>query len=573
MSAKKRHEPRYFQLDAFKATVSQWKESPRSKPYFNLFTALGKSLVAAMFISWTIKKGGRILVLVPKSELVDQNYKEAKGFIDNPELLGQCCNKLGKHQPKKQAIIAMHQSIASRVKLAQLGSFDVILIDECHNVSSNENSQLRKILAHFEKVNPNVLIAGMTATHYRTGEGMLHEKSIYGEPYFTDLVYDSTVDPGIPRLIEEGYLAKIETLNSSTNIDVSDLKASGRNDFKIDEVGVKFGLIKDAAVEDMAGHFKREGIKTALIFVSNVKSGYDVIEAWKDQGNSGHEIRMIHGGMGDSERKSNLKWLEIGQGNRYLINCEILTEGYNYPALECVVMMRATISLQLLVQIIGRLIRPFGDKIGFFLDYGTNLDRLMPLGMGNIKPPAPKLKKADPQQKICLVESCQKYNALTAKKCVKCGAFFVTVESTNGNYVMRTQAEVLRLEREAQKKTVNVTGLMFDIGMSAGGNKMVIAKYYDGYKLVHAEYLLFEYDGYPRIKARTWLKENLANMDDYYELSQADGGVNCDNAHDLLCGEPELLKPIESIILIPKETNKRLFDLVGTNYKNVLEIA
>jgi DNA repair protein RadD len=270
--------------------------------------------------------------------------------------------------------------------------------------------------------------------------------------------------------------------------------------------------------------------------------------------------------MGVSERRSALKWLKESPGRRYLVNCDILTTGYNYPALECVVMLRATTSLGLLVQILGRLIRPFGDKIGYFIDYGTNLDRLLPHGLTKIMPPRPKLKKEDAPQKACLVQSCQKYNPMNARKCIKCGAVFVFAESEDGNYFMRTQAEIIAIAAEREKKTLTCTGVMLDMGISKGGDEMVLAKYYDGYKLVHTEYLLFDHSGYAKVKAQRWLLDALKEQSDYYELDAEDGGASCENVYALLCGFPELLKPVDSIVVRPQAENKRFMEMVKVIY-------
>lgn len=557
---------RYFQAEAITAITTQWRQDHLSRPYVNLFTALGKSLVVADIMARVVGKNKRVVCLVPRMELVSQNYQEAFEYFDDEDKgkLGICCNKLGKMQTNKSAIVAMYQSIASKRNLKALGKIDVLLIDEAHYVSSDEKSVLRRVVAYLTSINHKIYIAGLTATHYRVGEGMLHEDSIYGKAFFTHLVYDSTTYPGIPRLIDEGYLAKIQTLSGSTHIDVDGIPRT-KADLNQQACGVKFHAIMPVAVADMRQKFDALNIKTAIVFVSNIANGEDVLEQWGDS----NTMRLVTGKSSPGERKSAVHWLKSGHGQRILVNAEILTTGFNAPNLQAVVMLRATISLGLLVQIIGRLIRPYGDKIGTFIDYGSNVSRLLPGGLEKIEPPKPKLKKEEPQKKPCtfiapgMAAECGHWNHLNAKACVKCGAFFSYGESEDGLYSMLSEAQVLQLERINSREEFEIIDVIFEKTLSKRGDEMLVAKYYyDGGH--QKKYICFDTKGADAM-AKAWLRDVLVDYVHYIELQQC-GAISTENVYLLTQEAPEYFQKPKSIVIHNQKDSNKYKEIYKINY-------
>jgi len=120
---------------------------------------------------------------------------------------------------------------------------------------------------------------------------------------------------------------------------------------------------------------------------------------------------------------------------------DILAEGFDYKALQCVVLLRATTSPGLLVQFVGRIFRPHEDKEhGFLIDYGTNLSRLTNGGIEEIIVPKVKKKKSEAPKKQCIAildetivfegltyrkgDECAYPNILSAKRCKVCGSEF-----------------------------------------------------------------------------------------------------------------------------------------------------
>ncbi|MGZ7118238.1 MAG: DEAD/DEAH box helicase, partial [Methanobacterium sp.] len=206
---------------------------------------------------------------------------------------------------------------------------------------------------------------GLSGSTYRLDQGEICEESHKVMPFFTHKVYDTAVHPGIPRLIAEGYLAHIHTLNTNVHVDLDGVKLVN-GDYSKDDAGKKFDLIIDDAIADMRQQFDDNNIETAIIFVSNLTNAKHVLSTWGDNST----MRIVCGDdeiCTKSQRKQAIDWIKNGTGKRYLINVDILAEGFDYTALQCVVLLRATKSPGLMSQIIFRIIRPHADKDHSFL--------------------------------------------------------------------------------------------------------------------------------------------------------------------------------------------------------------
>jgi len=551
--------PRYYQKDACNSVVKAWKN--KEIPCISMMTALGKALCAAMLANYGLKKGLRVLCLVPTSELATQNFEEAINNIDDEfkSKIGLVCAQLNKKQNHLNFVIAMYQSFINLRAIS--GNFGMIIIDEAHLVSNNENSQIRKIVRSLQRINKDVLIVGMTASPYRLGQGLLTEKCIKGVPLFTSICYDTSINPGIKKLIDEKSLAKIEVINTHYQIDLTGVKMSG-HEYNQNDVGLKFEMICDDAVEDFRQGFIDENVETALIFVPNCSAGKRVINCWNDQST----MRMVSNESSDYERKDAVEWFKYGKGSRYLVNVNIYTTGFNFPALQAVVMLRATTSPGLLIQILGRLIRPYGDMVGKFWDYGSNLSRLG--GIEDIIVPKPKKRRSEAPKKLCtaIIETpvmyeelhyrvgdvCGYPNLLSAKKCKICEAEFIPM-GEEGKYSMRTKGEALAKKAAEMVFTYDVTAVFFDEAISKkSGIRMIKMSFYGEYsEFLANDYLCIEHTGQAKNIATAKIMNMLKNKRDYYQMSKFEGGVSVKSVLFLLGEEyfNQFFKQIKTVTI------------------------
>jgi hypothetical protein len=330
-----------------------------------------------------------------------------------------------------------------------------------------------------------------------------------------------------------GYLSHIETLNTGIKVDLNGVRLSG-SDFDKTQAGVKFDAIIDDAVEDMRNHFDDANVQTAIIFTSNIANARHILQSWGDDST----MRIVCGDKSvcsDLQRKQAIEWIKNGSGQRIIVNVDILTEGFDHKALDCVVLLRATTSPGLLVQMVGRVIRPHDDKhCGYLIDYGTNIERLTKGGIENIIVPTVKVKKGESPKKYCTAINdgilCNHENILAAKRCQKCKAEFISVNE-DGLYSMKTVAQAIA-EKEAEEKiTYEVSKVVFESALSKDGIPMIKMNFIDEDHLIrHSEYICLEHTGSAKGLAIAKIKSLMkAPGRDFYQIGKFEGGHNVKN--------------------------------------------
>lgn len=566
--------PRYYQNEFEEAILDAWRNqgywddgtqkwTEERVPYASCCPASGKSLMLAMLTEWALNRGGRVIQLVPKREHVKQNYKELIGYTDHNTDVGICCSKLSKFQISRKCVIATASSFLSR--RASSGSFNVCLIDELHNVSNDPNSRYRKIITSLRRQNPKMLIAGVSGTCYRMGQGYIHNDCVKGKALFTDMVYETEIS----RMIEEGYLSHIENISGDIHIDTDSLPISGY-DYDTSAMAVKFDVICYDAVQDLKAKCDAYNINTGIIFASNVANSKKIAELW---GND--EIKVLHGNIKDKERDSILNWLENGTGRRIVVNPNILCEGYDFKALDLVCLMRSTMSLGLYVQMCCRVIRAFETKtVGYLCDYGTNVDRHGSLD--DLNEPKRRKRKGDIPRKLCdstleldFIDNegflhkqgseCNTLNILSAKKCKLCGAHFISDDETGG-YSMRSDSQILRDKEDSKRYEHEVADVEFEIAISGkSGIKMIkMTLYNSDFKEIVSKYLCLNHKGTAQIISKSFLRKMFKNQSDYYKLGAV--GVNVDNMYELVSDKEtygNFFKKISSVIVAPQKDSPR----------------
>jgi DNA repair protein RadD len=420
-------------------------------------------------------------------------------------------------------------------------------------IAPDHDTTYQKIIKSLLSINPKMRIVGLTGSPYRADQGMIHDPVKDGNVIFTKCCYESDIS----RLINEGYLSSVQILNTHVSVNLDGVKIV-RGDYDQSAAGVKFDAIVVDAVQDFKAIFAENNIKTALIFASTINNGQRIVEEFGDN----EQCKLAHGDLSTHERNELIRWLKDGEGNRYLVNVGLYTRGFDFPKLEALVLLRATNSLRLYVQIIGRLLRTHEEKaFGFLADYGTNVERFGPID--NLTPPKPPSNGEAPQ-KLCLL--CDTVNRLSAKFCKECGAEFVN-DSEDGNYSMRSKAQILAAKLEAQTIRYEVDGIIYERAYSrAAGLPMIKALFYDqDAELIHTHYLCLDHSGYAGDKAQRFMMALFKDMSDYAELGIA--GVNVNNCLELLNNNPEYFKKPSAVILAPG-SNSKFKELKSVEYKN-----
>ena len=549
------------QKEAVRAALLELKQG--ETPYLEVSTGGGKSLILADLMNRAMKQGLRVLSLVPSKELCEQNALEASEYIDSPKDIGICCSKLNKFQVHRQSVIATYTSFLRR--RATSGKFDVLLVDEAHGVGYEPTSSYRKIITSLKRINPALKIIGVTATPVRMSSGRLEEKYLDFEPIFTKCAYQSS----IPDLIKQGVLSNITSISGDIQVDLSGVPIKG-GDYDTEISAVRFDAILPHAIPDLKLKIKAYGIETILIFASNVANARKIIEEW-----DGDNIRLIYGDMSQHDRSATIKWLKHGEGFRVVVNVNVLLVGFNFQKLDAVCFLRATKSLALYRQAVGRVLRSHEDKkIGFVIDYAGNIDEHGSID-GEI--PAKNRRRAGeiPRKScIAIVEETKEFeglvyrkgdvcgysNILSAKKCKVCHAEFVT-DTETGRYVMRTKGEILKAKIDAETYTYEVARVTFEKAYSKKDQtEMIKLSFIDESGLImHNHYMCLSHTGYARHKSVGHLVKMMINPEDFPLIASAPGGVNVENVLLLFNNAySKYFKEFDTITLAPNGKYKEL---------------
>ena len=183
-------------------------------------TAGGKSLVMAAFIQEVLAQwpDERIIVLTHVRELISQNFSELiRLWPEAPA--GIYSAGLNRRDVQAQILFAGIQSVHRKAYAIQRA--DLVLVDEAHLIPRSANTTYRRFLGDLTRINPQLKIIGLTATPYRLDSGMLHAGP---DALFDDIAFEVSVR----ELIDQGYLAPLTSKQTSTQLDVSGVRAAGR---------------------------------------------------------------------------------------------------------------------------------------------------------------------------------------------------------------------------------------------------------------------------------------------------------------------------------------------------------
>ncbi len=318
---------------------------------YQLPTGGGKTVIFSEIVRQYISRHDKkVLVLTHRIELCKQTSKMLKGFNVKNKIINSKVKELP-DQNDYQCFVAMVETLKNRIndKKLHLDNIGLVIIDEAHYNS------FRKLL-HFFK---NSFILGVTATPLSSNVKLpMHEN-------YTELIVGDT----IKSLIDKGFLAKATTY--SYDVGLSSLKVGINGDYTVKSSD---DLYSNMVMQEKLLHAYTErslGKKT-LIFNNGINTSLYVFETFR---HAGYEIRHLDNKSSPEERKEILAWFKMTP-DAILTSVGILTTGFDEPTVETIILNRATRSLTLYFQMIGRGSRKLETKSAFtVIDLGNNMAR------------------------------------------------------------------------------------------------------------------------------------------------------------------------------------------------------
>ena len=352
-------ELRPYQGDAVTAAMDALRQG--LNPAVQMPTGSGKSLVIADISSRLALRQGRVVVVTHVKELVAQNEKALNRY--HPTLpTGVICAGLNRDEPEPSVIFASIQSIYKRGAEFKERGTDLVMIDEAHMVPPDGEGLMYK--RFLEDVSARKL--GLSATPWRLDGG-----SIYGDDKpFDVLAYQlSPLD-----LVEQGYLSPLTGVQTEWQLDTKGLPKTG-GDFSASKTSDRMqddGWM-EAALDNALTHVKKR--KHVLVFCPTVESAKAASTYFISRKQT---AGVVYADCDDREDQLNT-WMS-GEV-KFMCNVDILTTGFDFPALDAIICLRPTTSSALWVQMLGRGMRlAAGKEDCLVLDYVGNLVRLGGVG-------------------------------------------------------------------------------------------------------------------------------------------------------------------------------------------------
>jgi len=352
-------------------------------PVLQLATGTGKSLIIAELAKRYKAEGKIVWILTHVQQLVKQNALTYLAYTGTKA--GIVCAGLKRKDTAEPIIFGTIQSMMG--VLAEMTTPDLIIIDEAHRVPHDfgEDSLYSKILKRY----PEAGRVAMTATPWRMDNGIIYGK---GEEFFFDtLAYNYNVT----KAVEDGYLCPLVGVQTDIQLDVENVSVSG--DFVQKEVAEAQtyewlqGVVE--SFEDLATY--RNHI---AVYCPTVKTAQYTSRLINDR--TGRTSAVLTGDMNQVERDRVFTALWDGSID-VICSVDMITTGFDFPALDCIVCLRPTLSSSLWVQIQGRGTRLHKTKKNcLILDYAGNLIRLGGVDMYETfyKENGEKVDAVEPQQ-------------------------------------------------------------------------------------------------------------------------------------------------------------------------------
>lgn len=318
-------ELRPYQKEAKEAVLAAWAGGVR-RTLLVLPTGCGKTVVFSTLVEDCVRNGDRCLIMAHRGELLEQaadKLKKATGLGCAVEKADSTC-----FGSWFRVAVGSVQTLQRENRLDRFAEdyFDTIVVDEAHHALSDG---YQRVLNHFQKAK----VLGVTATPDRGDMRNLGQ-------YFDGLAYEYT----LPKAIREGYLAPIKAQTIPLTLDLTGVSTHA-GDFRAGEIGTALDPYLEQIAEEMAKLCR--GRKT-VVFLPLVKTSRKFCDLLRKKGFRAAEVN------GESHDRKEI--LEDYARGKYdvLCNSMLLTEGWDCPEVDCIVVLRPTKIRGLYCQMVGR---------------------------------------------------------------------------------------------------------------------------------------------------------------------------------------------------------------------------
>lgn len=419
-------ELRPYQREAKEAVFEQWENGSR-KTLLVLPTGCGKTIVFAKITEDCVSHGDRVLILAHRGELLEQaadKIAKATGLRCATEKAEESC--LGSWY---RITVGSVQSLMRATRLSRFPEdyFNTIIIDEAHHCISDS---YQRVLKHF----PDAKVLGVTATPDRGDMKNLGQ-------VFESLAYEYT----LPKAIKEGYLSPIKAVTIPLQVDLTGVGVQS-GDFKAGDLGTALDPYLEGIAQEMEKYCREKKTVVFLPLVKTSQKFRDILNA--------HGFRAAEVNGESQDRAEILADYADGKYN-VLCNSMLLTEGWDCPDVDCIVVLRPTKVRSLYCQMVGR-----GTRLAPGKDHLLLLDFLWHTERHELCHPA---------HLICESEEVAQKMTENLEKDAGCPVDIEEAEKTASEDVVAQREEALaqKLAEMKRRKRKLVDPLQFEMSIQA----------------------------------------------------------------------------------------------------------
>lgn len=432
-------------------------------PVASVATGGGKSLIIAALCA---KLDGRVLVVTHRKKLLEQNSKQLARYLGIDEDIGVYSAGLDQRDTTQRVLFGGVASIYKRMpELQRAGRFEYVIVDEAHLCPPpSQEAMYRQV---FLGCYPGVQRIGLSATPSRAGIPIWgHE-----DRWFSCC----SVTVGIKELTPE-YLTPLTGIFTAQDVDLSKVRVQ-KGEFVQSDASQAMSeekVARAALDEACALAAQRQAWMVFCCDVAHTQLIHGLLTE------RGIPCGQMHSQQSSDDNDAALQAFTAGE-TRALISCDMLTTGVDIPRADCGILLRPTMSKELLVQMLGRLTRQHPGKTdALILDYAGNLDRHAPLDELTAKETTPARQKRDAEEQTRTEQERERERLARHAQSVVSGDTYAVARMSYESYAKRTEPSkhLLRVSYYCPAKP--------------------------GDHWVH-QYLCYEgYTGYPRQQAAAW---------------------------------------------------------------------
>ena len=482
-------ELRPYQREAVEAVWRHLRERD-DNPVCVLPTAAGKSHLIATLCREAVQRwNGRVLILAHVRELLEQIAEKIRGLA--PDLpVGIYSAGLRRRDLGYAVTIAGIQSVYD--KADDVGAVDLVIVDEAHLIQPGEDEgRYGQFIRDARMIHPQLRIVGATATPFRMRSGPICTP----EGILNHICYEV----GVRELIVQGYLCPLRTKAGALKPDTEKLHVRA-GEFvanELEQLMDEDNLVLSACHEVVEYTKDRRSV---LIFASGVQHGEHIARVLAER--HGVECGFVCGETPAIERDSLLKRFRGGV-LKYLCNVNVLTTGFDAPNIDCIALVRPTMSPGLYYQMVGRGFRIDPGKTDcLVLDFGGNVMRHGPVDALRIEGATPSAAGEAPAKEC---PRCRELIAAGYATCPRCGYQFPPPERQKHDAVASTEGI---LSDQATRAEHEVTDLFYSVHLKRGAPtdapRTMRVDYRIGFNEYVSEWVCFEHEGFARQKAEHW---------------------------------------------------------------------